>query len=271
MKLYKVIVVYYFETRSFLPVRGPTENELAQCVVGPFPEAVEFLTKHGYSNLQADGIVKGLWFEMWFERGIRDTLEIKHQILRRIRLMFMSRQEPMGSAPMFPPVVYYVVAAVLLAMVVIVVVNPEFKQRIGWIPPCNMYLGVYEESMWFVCCLGTLASGATYYEAWAYESPALLGYTRGVEYPGGYVDRLWFNGGIRDHTWRVPYFRVYRWIYADCHFCGYLTNIGAGLYKSKQGHDDPWAPPPGRMFRRDQRCYVRSIAVGREPSPIKLV
>lgn len=248
MKLYKVDYFVYELANSLLPPRDPQpeeESPVDEAFYMPTPQKmVELLTQWGFTAYQAEHLYRAIFNHYWYDFGIREVRHCNEMtwwwIDANIRRAVVQRDEV--AIPKLPPVVIYCAVVVSIIAVVVLLVAPEFEETYKWTPPCNLYLGVYEEQLWWVCLVGVSAKQVPWYYAFSYSGAAITAHTYEYIAPPVVTDRLHFWGTLEFRCWQIPWFRVYRAQYADTTFVGLLTRTAGHTYKLKDGYTDHWAP-----------------------------
>lgn len=264
MKLYKVDCFVYELSNSLLPARDPFPEEEAPAAEASFLPVgkafIQALVNAGYTRPQAERV----WYETftyyWYVCGLRDIPACSSTCMWWLRKFLnpVIAQVDKGEAWHVPPAVIYFAVVMGIAVAVVLIVAPEWEKTYTWRPPCNLYLGVYEEQMWWMCLGGVTAKQRPFYIALAYQGGCIAAHTYEYIAPPVVTDRLHFWGTLDFRCWQIPWFRVYRAQYADCIFVGFLDHVAAHTYKLRKPFQDHWAPRGPMVVRAEDFCQVLS-------------
>lgn len=221
---------------------------------------VELFMKLGYTPHQAEHLYRALFTHYWYDYGIRDVVHVNSLInfWQKSYLAPAWQRAAEKPPPLFPPAVVYVVVVVAIASVVLVLVAPDWTEPYKWAPPCNLYLGVYEEQLWWVTLVSVSPTQRPYYKALAYEGSVINAHTYEYIAPPVVTDRFHFWGTLDWRCWKIPWFRVYRTQYADTIFIGFLQRVSGNLFRLREPFVDHWAPLGPVVIPEDAWCKIFS-------------
>lgn len=248
MKLYKI---HKLKADHGVSVFPPEEQELPppeELLAEPITDLINNLKLYGYTDQQARWILSA-----WAYHAQHDL----NQTARGIRVFceMAIRQLPRPIPPTPPfwhglALFVGVLAAAALGLYLWVTLDKEIGVPFGSHPWA--YLMSYQERLWQGEILNVGYKQMGYYEQSAAIGGTVLEHARGSSRVGG-DDWIWFVlGSLVLKGRRILFYHVYMISGFYLEFCGVLTNIGAGLYKLREGGDDrfkpwgPWSRPGGR-------------------------
>lgn len=260
MKLFKILnVAGNYGVSVFPPedVERPPPEELAG---EPMGDLVRKIMLKGYTEHEAYMAVQAWAYHAKFDllqaaRGVRVFCET---CVARIPLKALPA-EPLAWGPI---ILVAVAAAIFLGLYYWPLLERQYNLRFGTHPWA--YLMSYEERLWQAEILNVGSKQFGYYEQGGDLGGVAVGHDRGV---GGrkFKDWFWIAAGSLVLEGRHPIlYHVYAITGFYVHFCGVGTHIGSGLYKLREGGDDPfkpwgiWSRPGGRIGTPEYSgCWVK--------------
>ncbi len=248
MKLYKIIKMVGDHGVSVFP---PEEKELPEPVdlAGePIAELIRKIMVKGYTQHEAYWAIQA-----WAYHAKYDL----HQAAAGVRVFceLCAAEIPAKGVPPEPItwsiiIGVAVIAAVVLGLYLWVTLDKELNVTFGTHPWA--YLMSYQERVWQGEILGVGYKQIGYYERSLLIVPNASSHDVGSSRVGG-RDWFWFwPGGLVFEGRRILFYHFYRITGFYVEFCGVMTHVGAGLYKLREGGDDPfkpwgpWTRPGGR-------------------------
>lgn len=264
MKIYHVDLMMYTESNSLLPFRAPEPEEVC-----PVDDAVveagakwliDQMTHFGMTHPQAVHMYKVMFCKYWYEFGIHSAVAINKLvevwIYGVLKPAYIQARE--APPPLVPPA--WIAAAVVLAivLVVVVIVAPDWNDEFDWRPPCHLYIGVYDERVWFLHLLGVSYKNVPLYKIFWDAGNRITAHTYEYVTPPDVSDRFHFWGSLHLEGWKIPWFRRYDLQYIDSTYIGTGERMGSDTYMLRGGKSDPFAPPGPILLPPDQHCRAIS-------------
>lgn len=264
MRLYKVEYFTYDQANSLLPPRDPEPDEVTQVEAAITTqggrEIVALLIRLGYTPFQAEHMYRALFNHYWYDFRIREVFRchqmIKYWIGSYVAPAWVQAREL--PPPTFPAAVIFTVVVVGMIVVAALIVAPDWNEKYRWYPPCDLYLGTYDESLSWMCLAGVSAQQRPYYEALGHEGAVITAHSYEYKVPPVVDDVLHFWGTMEFRCWQVPWFRVYRAQSANCTFVGLLEHVSAHVYRLREPFVDRFAPSGPMSVPPDEYCTVFS-------------
>lgn len=254
----------YARANSLLPPRDPEPAEEAPteaAVISPVgQQLIDLMVALGWSPAHAASYYRSLFTYFWYTVGIHDVAGVNARISAWISThLAPAVARVRGAQPAgLPPQAIYFAVVVGIALVIILLVAPEFEDRYTWVPPCNLYLGTYNEQLWWFTLVAVSLEQIPIYRAVSYSGAVITARTYEYITPPTVTDRLHFWGTLIFECWQIPWYRQYRALWADCEYLGLLSHITAELYALRQGGHDPWAPRGPIVIPVGEQCLTHS-------------
>jgi hypothetical protein len=267
VKLYRVVEIGWDTTRSWLPLREPVGDEVSAfeaSIVPTLPDdTLRQLLVYGYSQHQAQHFYQAVFNHYWYDYGIREVIhcrELTHGWFQTNVGPVWRRTAEAQPMLLTPAVMYFVVVAVVV-VVIIIVVNPEWETARIKKAPDNLYVGTYNEELYWMTRVAVSAEGVPWYESVVYQGGVICAFEPHMPLPPGEVDRLHLWGSLDWYFWTEGMYRRWRLGYLDCHFCGFLEHKSAHRYALREGGYDPWAPESAEIVPESEQCRIISPGV----------
>ncbi len=255
MKLFKILKMQGNKGVSVFPTEDqqlPHPEELAG---DPWGQGFRILRGLGYTDHQA-----GRALTAWAYHAKVELHQNAAGVRRFVEQCLIETQKHAMPAPAYFWLTVWSVAvavAVVLGLYVWVVLDKELNYRFSSHPWA--YLMLYEEQLWPAEILNVGYKQEGLYEIGASFGDVLAKQSRDDGFHPRH-DWLWLKPGRVFLTGRrLVFYHEYQFTGFFGFFCGVMTNFGGGLYKIREGGNDPYKPS-GPWTRPGSRRYQPGYA-----------